>query len=118
MLLGSALGGLIVGVLGAGACYLIDALTSIAAFYGALGLPRMIRGGEPAWPGLRGVRDGLVFLARDPVTRGALLTDLAATVLSMPVSLFPLINAERFGGAPVHGLQGTRRTPWHDRVHA
>ena len=29
-----------------------------------------------------------------------LLTDLATTVLSMPISLFPLVNAERFGGNP------------------
>jgi MFS family permease len=34
------------------------------------------------------------------VVRAALLTDLAATVLSMPISLFPLINAERFGNDP------------------
>ncbi len=32
--------------------------------------------------------------------RGALLTDLATTVLSMPISLFPLVNAERFGDDP------------------
>ena len=44
--------------------------------------------------------DGLGFLARNAAVRGALLTDLAATVLSMPISLFPLINAERFGGDP------------------
>jgi predicted MFS family arabinose efflux permease len=37
---------------------------------------------------------------RNPAVRGALLTDLAATVLSMPISLFPLINAQRFGGSP------------------
>lgn len=100
MLLGPVLGGLIVGGLGVGACYLIDALTFAAAFYGAFGLPKMTPGDEPARPGLRGVLDGLVFLGRTPVIRGALLTDLAATVLSMPISLFPLINAERFGGNP------------------
>jgi hypothetical protein len=44
--------------------------------------------------------DGLTFLVRTPIIRGALLTDLATTVLSMPISLFPLINAERFGGNP------------------
>ncbi len=55
-----------------------------------------------ARPGLRGVLDGLAFLGRTPVIRGALLTDLATTVLSMPISLFPLINAERFGGSPPH----------------
>ncbi|MFD8789345.1 MFS transporter [Streptomyces vinaceus] len=100
MLLGPALSGLIVGGLGVAACYLIDALTFIAALYGAFGLPKMDPGGEPARPGLRGVLDGLAFLARTPVIRGALLTDLATTVLSMPISLFPLINAERFDGNP------------------
>lgn len=100
MLTGPALGGLIVGGLGVGACYLFDALTFVAALHGALGLPHLGPGDEPARPGLRGVLDGLAFLGRTPVIRGALLTDLAATVLSMPVSLFPLINAERFGGSP------------------
>lgn len=100
MLLGPALSGVIVGGLGIGACYLIDALTFIAALYGAFGLPRTEPGDEPATPGLREVLDGLAFLTRTPVIRGALLTDLATTVLSMPVSLFPLVNAERFGGNP------------------
>jgi MFS family permease len=100
MLLGPALGGLIVGALGVGGCYLIDAVTFAAALYGASGLPRMKPGDEPPRPGLRGVLDGLAFLVRTPVIRGALLTDLATTVLSMPISLFPLINSERFGDDP------------------
>src|SRR6516225_7928848 len=70
------------------------------AIYGAFGLPPMRPEGEPSRPGLSGVLDGLGFLARNAAVRGALLTDLAATVLSMPISLFPLINADRFGGDP------------------
>ncbi|MFC4033371.1 MFS transporter [Streptomyces polygonati] len=100
MLIGPALGGLTVGGLGVAGCYLIDALTFAAAIIGALGLPRMNPGNEPARPGLRGALDGLAFLARTPVIRGALLTDLATTVLSMPVSLFPLVNAEWFDNSP------------------
>lgn len=100
MLLGPALGGLVLGWLGVGGCYLVDALTFGMAFYGVFGLPPMRPDGEPSRPGLRGVLDGLAFLVRAPVVRGALLTDLAATVLSMPISLFPLVNAERFGGDP------------------
>ncbi|MGW8395877.1 hypothetical protein ACWGLP_04145 [Streptomyces lydicus] len=41
------------GGLGVGACYLIDALTFVAALYGAFGLPRMNPGDEPARPALR-----------------------------------------------------------------
>ncbi|HZC39082.1 MAG TPA: MFS transporter [Streptosporangiaceae bacterium] len=100
LLLGPALAGLVLGWLGVGTCYLVDAITYLAAFSGAFGLPPMPPDGEPASPGLAGVREGLGFLLRSPRVRGALLTDLAATVLSFPVSLFPLINAERFGGNP------------------
>ena len=100
MLLGPALGGLVLARFGVGGCYLVDALTFGMAFYGVLGLPVMRPDGELSRPGLRGVLDGLAFLVRTPVVRGALLTDLAATVLSMPISLFPLVNEERFGGDP------------------
>ncbi|WP_327158643.1 MFS transporter [Streptomyces tubercidicus] len=100
MLTGPVLGGLTLGGLGVGGCYLIDALTFAAAFHGAFGLPRMSPGADQARPGLRGVADGLAFLVRTPVIRGALLTDLATTVLSMPISLFPQVNAERFGNDP------------------
>ncbi|MEU4522236.1 MFS transporter [Amycolatopsis sp. NPDC024027] len=100
MLLGPALGGLVLGWFGVGGCYLVDALTFGMGFYGVFGLPAMRPGGEPSRPGLHGVLDGLAFLVRTPVVRGALLTDLAATVLSMPISLFPLVNAERFAGDP------------------
>ena len=100
MLVGPALGGLIVGWAGVGGCYLIDTITFAVAFYGAFGLPPMRPDGEPSRPGLSGVLAGLRFLAGHPAVRGALLTDLAATVLSMPISLFPLINAERFGDDP------------------
>ena len=99
MLLGPALGGVIVGTWGVGVCYLVDALSFLAALYGVLGLPHL-RIEAAAKPGLRGVRDGLTFIAATPVIRGALITDLAATVLSMPISLFPVINAERFGNNP------------------
>lgn len=100
MLLGPALGGLVLGVWGVGVCYVIDAVTFCAALYGAFGLPAMRPDGASARPGVRGIGDGLAFLVRQPLVRAALVTDLAATVLSMPVSLFPLVNAERFGNDP------------------
>lgn len=100
LLIGPAVGGLVLGGWGVRGCYLVDAVTFTAAFYGAFGLPGMKPAGAAARPGLHGVFDGLAFIARNRVVRGALLTDLAATALSMPISLFPLINAERFGDNP------------------
>nr|WP_238354889.1 MFS transporter [Kribbella sandramycini] len=99
MLIGPAAGGLIVGAWGPGTAYLIDCLTFAAVLYGVLGLP-LLKVEAEVRPGLRGVADGLVFVASTPVIRGALITDLAVTVLSMPISLFPAINAERFGNDP------------------
>lgn len=98
MLAGPALGGVVLGAWGVGACYAVDAVTFCAALWGAFGLPATTPSGGR--PGVRGVLDGLAFLVRAPVVRAALLTDLAATVLSMPLSLFPLVNAERFGNDP------------------
>jgi MFS family permease len=100
MLVGPAAGGLIVAGLGIGGCYLVDAVTFGPALVATLALPPMPPDGQPSRPGLHGVLEGLRFLAGNPTVRGALLTDLAATVLSMPLSVFPLINAERFGGNP------------------
>lgn len=100
LLLGPALGGLVMAAWGVGACYALDALTFCAAMYGAFGLPAMRPEGTVSRPGLGGVLDGLAFLVRNPVVRAALVTDLAATVLSMPISLFPVVNAERFGNDP------------------
>jgi MFS family permease len=100
MLLGPALAGVLLGWFGIGVCYLLDALSFGVAFHGAFGLPALQPEGTPSRAGVHGVLDGLRFLAGHRVVRGALITDLAATVLSFPVSLFPLVNAERFGGDP------------------
>lgn len=100
MLLGPTLGGLVIGGIGVSGCYGIDALTFGAALYAAFRLPILSPGDKSARARLRGVMDGLAFAARTPAVRGALLTDVAATVLAMPVSLFPLVNAEQFDNDP------------------
>jgi predicted MFS family arabinose efflux permease len=100
LLVGPALGGLVIGWLGVQGCYVVDAITFACSFYGAFGLPTMRPEGMPSRPGLRGTLEGLGFLVQNRLVRGALLTDLVATVLSFPISLFPLINAERFHNDP------------------
>lgn len=100
MLVGPAVAGVLLGRFGIGTCYLLDAVSFGVAFYGAVGLPPLPPEGEPSRAGIGGVLDGLRFLLGHRVVRGALLTDLAATLLSFPVSLFPLVNAELFGNDP------------------
>jgi MFS family permease len=101
MLVGPAAGGLVLGWLGAAGCYLVDAASFTAALYAALRLPALPATRAPATVGsVAAVHEGLGFLVRSPMVRAALLTDLATTVLCFPISLFPLLNAERFGNDP------------------
>lgn len=102
MMAGPALAGVIVAAphLGLGGCYLIDTVSFAAALYGAARLPRL-----PAAPAAEGTRlaavaAGVSFIRRSPVLCGAFLADLNATFFGLPVSLFPAINAARFGGDP------------------
>jgi Transmembrane secretion effector len=100
MLVGPTVGGVIMARWGVGACYMLDALTFIAAYYGVLRLPSLRPIGPTARPGIRAIWEGWRFIASRPVLGGVFLTDVLATVLAMPVALFPMINQERFGGGP------------------
>ncbi|WP_432994410.1 MFS transporter [Dactylosporangium sp. CA-233914] len=108
LLLGPVLAGAVTAAWGTTWCFVIDAASFLAALAGIAGLPRA--GAAPA-SGRRGfpaIRDGLRFAAGTPVVRGALLADLAATVLAMPMAVFPVISDERYGGSPqVLGLLTT-----------
>ena len=100
MISGPALAGLIAAGGGLKLCYAIDAASFAVAMYGVFRLPVMRPEGTGAERNVGAVVDGLRFIVRHPALRGALLVDLSATVLAMPVALFPAINADRFGGSP------------------
>ena len=104
LIAGPALAGLITGLAGLKACYLIDAVSFAGALYGVARLPAML----PASSGtgfrprahLRQIASGLSFIRRTPALAGAFATDVSATFFALPTSLFPAINALRFGGDP------------------
>jgi len=102
LIAGPALAGLITAAAGGHlqACYLIDTVSFGAALYGVAGLPPMPPLADVARPGLRAVAEGLQFIRRSQVLAGTFLADLNATVLALPVALFPAIDAERFGRNP------------------
>lgn len=100
MISGPALAGVIAAGGGLELCYLIDALTFVAALYGVFRLPPMRPEGKGTQRNLGAVIDGLRFIVDNRALRGAMLADLSATVLAMPIALFPAINAARFGGSP------------------
>ncbi len=100
MLVGPALAGVVLGQWGLTPPYLIQAAAFLVALYAVVRLPAMPPAGPGSGKGLRAVVDGMRFIAHRPVLGGLYVTDLVATLLAMPISLFPVINEQRFGGDP------------------
>ncbi|GAA2335149.1 MFS transporter [Saccharopolyspora halophila] len=100
MLVGPALAGALISWAGVAFCYLLDAASFAIALYGLARLPSIRPDGAGARPNLAEVREGWRFVLRSRVLRGVFLNDALATLLAFPIALFPVINAERFGGDP------------------
>jgi MFS family permease len=113
MIAGPGLAGLITAGAGLRGCYLADVVSFAGSLWGVGRLPAMLP--EATVPGRTGAAgpdagkprsgvaltvEGLAFIRRTPVLCGAFLADVNATLFGLPVSLFPAINAERFGGDP------------------
>ena len=100
MLAGPALAGVILGQWGLMPPYLVQAVAFLAALYAVMRLPAMPPTGPPSGRGPRAVVDGMRFIVRRPVLGGLYVTDLVATLLAMPIALFPMLNEHRFDGNP------------------
>ncbi|MGH3502593.1 MAG: MFS transporter [Nocardioidaceae bacterium] len=100
MTIGPAVAGAVTAAWGLKVCYLLDAVSFGCALYGVARLPPMrpLGGGMRAGP--KAIGEGLRFVLSTRVVLGAFLADMSATVLGMPIALFPAINAQRFGGHP------------------
>lgn len=108
VVIGPALAGVITAAGGLRFCYVIDAVSFLASMYGVSRLPAMRPEGGERRAGVAAVVAGLAFVRRTPVLAGVLLADVSATLLAMPVALFPAIDAQRFGGnTRVLGLMST-----------
>jgi MFS family permease len=113
MIAGPSLAGVVAAGAGLRGCYLVDVASFAGSLWGVGRLPPMPPEPPPAGPGGAGneergttrsglalTLEGLAFIRRTPVLCGAFLADVNATFFGLPVSLFPAINAERFGGNP------------------
>ncbi len=100
MLVGPTVAGLITARWGTTVCFAIDALTFVAGLYGVWSLPAAGPASAGSPPGWRAVADAARLVARVPALGGAFLSDLGATVLAMPMALFPVLNQSKFGGSP------------------
>lgn len=108
MLIGPACAGVVLAQWRYPAAYTIQALTIVASLTAVIRLPAMppLRARDQRQAGL-GTRQrggplpgGWRIVLGRPALWGSFAIDLAATVLAMPIALFPLINELRFGGDP------------------
>ncbi|WP_066933792.1 MFS transporter [Microtetraspora fusca] len=109
MLVGPALGGMLLAQWGYPVAYAVQALAGAASLIAVIRLPAMptprAEGDDPhpshgTGGRRRPAQGGWGIILRRPTLWGSFATDLAATLLAMPIALFPLINEIRFDGNP------------------
>lgn len=99
MTIGPAVAGAVTAAWGLKVCYLLDAVSFGCALYSVARLASMRPEGSTR-AGPKAIGEGLRFVLGTRVVLGAFLADMSATLLGMPIALFPAINAQHFGGHP------------------
>ncbi len=103
MLVGPAIGGVLIGAFGVTITFGID----LVSFLVSLGFLSAMRASPPAPdadpPSLRSIAEGLRYAASRPELLGSYLVDINAMFFGMPQALFPAI-AVGYGGAEALGL--------------
>ncbi|WP_405623804.1 MFS transporter [Streptomyces sp. NBC_00076] len=101
MLAGPAMAGLIIARWDFSAAYAAQAVAMAVSMLAVIRLPAMRpEGADAAGDRRRPERGGWRITLRRPTLWGSMATDLSATLLAMPIALFPLVNEIRFGGNP------------------
>jgi MFS family permease len=104
---GPAIGGLLIGLLGLGSAYLIDALSCLAIFGAVWAMAPQPPRGAVAEPEavLRSIGEGLRFVRGNRALMGSFAIDLVAMTFGMPRALFAVLSVSVFGaGAAGTGL--------------
>jgi MFS family permease len=130
MVIGPALGGLLIGVAGIAAAYGVDAVSCFAMVFALLGMaPQLPHRSDAERPSIRrSIGDGLSFVRRSQALMGSFAIDLVAMTFGMPRALFPVLAVGVYGaGAGGTGLLfaavsagatvAALTTRWLDRVH-
>ncbi|MGX1670670.1 MFS transporter [Streptomyces sp. NPDC055400] len=101
MLAGPALAGLIIARWDLPAAYAAQTVSASVSMLAVIRLPAMRpEGADTAVAKRRSRHGGWWIVLRRPTLWGSMVTDLSATLLAMPIALFPLVNEVRFGGNP------------------
>ncbi|MCB0907108.1 MAG: MFS transporter [Nocardioidaceae bacterium] len=127
VLVGPAIGGLLIAFVGIGWCFVVDVtgLTIATALFFAMGSYAHVDETTP--PSLRGIGEGVRYALSRRDLLGTYLVDIAAMLLAMPVVLFPALAAEVFerpallgplySAETVGALLAAALSGWTSRVH-
>jgi MFS family permease len=126
MIVGPAIGGLLVGSAGAVAAFGVDAasyLASLACFVAMRAVPPRDDAEAPTW---RSIVEGFRYARSRQELIGTYVIDFVAMVFGMPLALFPALAAGRLGDAAlgplyaapaVGALIASLTSRWTPRVH-
>ena len=103
VLIGPAIGGLLVAYVGIGWCFVVDICGLMIATLLYVAMRPYPHGAETTPPSLSGIADGMRYALRRRDLLGTYLVDLAAMFFAMPVVLFPALAAEVFDGPSCSG---------------
>ncbi|WP_435747183.1 MFS transporter [Nocardioides sp. SYSU DS0663] len=127
VLVGPAIGGLLIAYVGLGWCFVIDIAGLVVATLLYVRMRPYPHRAATTPPSLAGIREGIgyAFARRDLL--GTYLVDIAAMLLAMPVVLFPALVEEVFDNPELLGLLyaaqtvgamvATATSGWTSRVH-
>ena len=127
VLVGPAVGGLLVAYVGTGWCFVVDIAGLAVASLLYVGMRPYPHREETTPPSLAGIGQGLRYALSRRDLLGTYLVDIAAMLLALPVVLFPALAEEVFGRPELLGLLysaetvgallATALSGWTSRVH-
>jgi MFS family permease len=127
VLVGPAVGGLLIAFIGIGWCFVVDVAGLVVATLLYLLMRPYPHREETTPPSLAGIRQGISYAVRRRDLLGTYLVDIAAMFLAMPIVLFPALVEDVFGHPEMLGLLysaetvgamvATALSGWTGRVH-
>jgi MFS family permease len=101
IMLGPALGGVLVATVGYPWTFLVDLALSAVGFLGIISLPKMPPESDVTRPGWKSFTEGVAFLRSVPQVGAGFIIDLIAMGLGRPYVLLPAAAVSLVGGGPV-----------------
>lgn len=101
VMVGPALGGILVAAFGYPITYTLDVVLMFSLFFGLWTLPSLKPDGGSHAPGLASLKQGLSFLKRAPNIRMQFIMDITAMTFGHPIAIFPAVGVLVLGGGEI-----------------